>query len=77
MGYNGASSLKIPLYYIYADAVVYHVSNNDANPVGNNNIGCGYLAFPCESIDQAISRNLLSANPANIGIISGYKLNTS
>ncbi|KAA6388917.1 MAG: hypothetical protein EZS28_015556, partial [Streblomastix strix] len=33
---------------------VYHVSNNDSNPKGIDNIGCGDLKFPCLTIDYAI-----------------------
>jgi hypothetical protein len=46
MGYDGIdNSLVIPLYYVYTTVIndVYHISNSDSNPKGNDNIGCGHL----------------------------------
>ncbi|KAA6383937.1 MAG: hypothetical protein EZS28_020534, partial [Streblomastix strix] len=77
MGFNGAqTSLAIPLYYLYTTISqdVYHVSNSDSTPNGNNNIFCGQLGWPCLTIDYSIIRagdSILK----QIGIVDGYKLN--
>ncbi|KAA6360563.1 MAG: hypothetical protein EZS28_043910, partial [Streblomastix strix] len=76
MGFNGAqTSLAIPLYYVYTDInlQIYHVSNSDSTPNGNNNIFCGHLQWPCLTIDYSIIRagdSILK----KIGIVDGYKL---
>jgi hypothetical protein len=55
MGYDGDSTLAIPLVYVYIDHTgVFHV-NNPFSPFtvgwGNNNKFCGPLGWPCESIN--------------------------
>jgi hypothetical protein len=83
MGYDSAKVFNVPLYYVYtkADPKVFHVSNSDSNPKGNDNRFCGHLNFPCETIGHAVSvyryDNQNQVVPNVVGIITDYKLNTS
>jgi hypothetical protein len=57
MGYdNNDREVAIPLIYLLNSVLdsVYHVSNNDSNPKGIDNIGCGDLKYPCLTINYAI-----------------------
>jgi hypothetical protein len=84
MGYDnssGTKSIEIPLYYIYTEVPydIYHV-NNPISPFvigsGDDNIICGYFDWPCETVDYAITQSENATIPYQIGIISGYKLDT-
>jgi hypothetical protein len=81
IGYDKESSFYIPLYYVYTkvNPIVFHVTNADADPKGNDNRFCGHLKLPCLKIDHAISINRYDNQilPNIVGIITGYKLNTS
>ncbi|KAA6374958.1 MAG: hypothetical protein EZS28_029515 [Streblomastix strix] len=78
MGYDGIDkSLAIPLYYVYSSIAqdVYHVSNSDSNPNGNDNRFCGHFNWPCLTIGYGITQSEAASAPYQIGIKSGYKLN--
>ncbi|KAA6368424.1 MAG: hypothetical protein EZS28_036049, partial [Streblomastix strix] len=77
MGYDGIDkSLAIPLIYVYTSIAqdVYHISNSDSTPNGNDNRICGHLDWPCLTIGYGITQSSLTSPPYIIGIISGYKL---
>ncbi|KAA6388693.1 MAG: hypothetical protein EZS28_015780, partial [Streblomastix strix] len=78
MGYdNNDLSVAIPLYYVYTDidSQVYHVSNSDSTPNGNDNQFCRPLQWPCLTIDYVITLTG-STTPKQIGIIDGFKLSS-
>jgi hypothetical protein len=70
---SGEKSIEIPLYYVYNDIAidVYHVSNANADPRGNDHYLCGYLDIPCVTINKALLRNP-DANTKKVGIVSGF-----
>ncbi|KAA6396621.1 MAG: hypothetical protein EZS28_007857, partial [Streblomastix strix] len=85
MGYDNSTKVKsveIPLYYMYTPVAqqVFHVDINTATISGNNNVGCGHVKWPCETIDYALAQcafrhPIISGNVRKIGIISGYIVN--
>ncbi|KAA6367426.1 MAG: hypothetical protein EZS28_037047 [Streblomastix strix] len=78
MGYDGADTLAILLYQVYSDidSQLYHVSNQDSTPNGNDNQFYGHLQWPCLIIDYVIT---LTGEQTlkKIGIVDGFKLNES
>ncbi|KAA6376621.1 MAG: hypothetical protein EZS28_027851, partial [Streblomastix strix] len=59
---------------------VFHVDVPTATISGNNNVGCGHVNWPCETIDYALQQcafrhPIVSGNVRKIGIISGYIVN--
>ncbi|KAA6388702.1 MAG: hypothetical protein EZS28_015772 [Streblomastix strix] len=78
IGYDGADTLTISLYYVYSDidSQIYHVFNQDSTPNGNDNQFCGHLQWPCLIIDYVIT---LTGEQTlkKIGIVDGFKLNES
>jgi hypothetical protein len=78
MGYDGADTLAIPLYYVYTAVKneIYHVNNAaESYTVGSgyNNTFCGHYGWPCLTIGYAIDQSG-SSNDKKVGIITGYKL---
>ncbi|KAA6368291.1 MAG: hypothetical protein EZS28_036183, partial [Streblomastix strix] len=81
MGYDGANTLAIPLYYVYTAVIsdIYHVNNGAGSYTigsGYDNTFCGHYGWPCLTIGYAIDLSG-SASEKKVGIITGYKLSES
>jgi hypothetical protein len=77
MGYDsGDESLKIPLFFVYGSPPSAYNVKNPANPFimgsGDDNSYCGFMGWPCKTIEYARSRNPTTNNPRKIGIITDY-----
>ncbi|KAA6382902.1 MAG: hypothetical protein EZS28_021571 [Streblomastix strix] len=75
MGYDGADTLAIPLYYVYTDidSQVYHVSNYDSTPNGNDNQFCGHLLCSIITIDQDGKEVKISNSLTESGTVTDVK----
>ncbi|KAA6367732.1 MAG: hypothetical protein EZS28_036741, partial [Streblomastix strix] len=78
IGFDGANTLAVPLYYVYTAIIndIYHVNNAAGSYMigsGYDNIFCGHYGWPCLTIDYSIQQTGSIAEK-KIGIINEYKL---